>query len=79
VETAPYRNTGGASPQTKKGHVMTNQPTTPRRIEDERTRELERTEQRFHLACAQLAAGRAEPLRFAIARRDWPSHQRRFS
>jgi hypothetical protein len=59
---------------------MTNQPTSPRRHEDAETRELERTQQRFHLACAQLAAGRgAESLRLAIERRYWPSHQRRFS
>lgn len=58
---------------------MTNQLTSPRRLEDAEARELERTQQRFHLACAQLAADRAEPLRVAIARRDWPSHQRRFS
>jgi hypothetical protein len=58
---------------------MTNQLTSPRRLEDADTRELERTQQRFLLARAQLAAGRAEPLRLETARRKWRWHRRRFS
>jgi hypothetical protein len=57
---------------------MTNALISPRRLDDADSRELERTQQRFLLARAQLAAGRAEPLRLDSARRQWRSHRRRF-
>jgi hypothetical protein len=57
---------------------MTKQLTSPRRLDDADSRELERTRQRFLLARAQLAAGRAEPLRLDSARRKWRPHRRLF-
>jgi hypothetical protein len=56
---------------------MTNQLASPRRLEDADTRELERTQQAFLLARAQLAAARAEPLQLDTARRKWRPHRRR--
>jgi len=58
---------------------MTEQLTGPRRLDEQDTRELERTQRRFLLARAQLAAGRDEPLRLDAARRTWRSHRRLFS
>jgi hypothetical protein len=58
---------------------MTNQLNQSRRLEDADARVLERTQRLFLLARAQLAAGRAEPLRLDAARRKWCSHRRRFS
>jgi hypothetical protein len=57
---------------------MTNQLTQPGRMDEADARKLERTQRLFLLARAQLAAGRAEPLRLEAARRTWPSHRRRF-
>ena len=57
---------------------MTDQLTRPRRLDEADARKLERTQRRFLLARAQLAAGRGETLRLEAARRTWPSHRRRF-
>jgi hypothetical protein len=57
---------------------MTTQLTSPRRLDVADSRELERSQQRFLLARAQLAAGRAEPLRRDAARREWRPHRRLF-
>jgi hypothetical protein len=40
---------------------------------------LERTQQLFLLARAQLAAESGEPKRLEAARRKWPAHRRRFN
>jgi hypothetical protein len=57
---------------------MTHQITPPRRLKEADQRGLERTQRRFLLARAQLAAGRADSLRLDATRR-WPAHERRFS
>jgi hypothetical protein len=58
---------------------MTHQDTLRRRVEDTDAGELDRRRRRFLLARAQVAAGRAEPLRLDAARRKWRPHRRRFS
>jgi hypothetical protein len=58
---------------------MTQQHTLRRPVEGADPRELDRNRRRFLLARAQVAAGRAEPLRLDAARRHWRPHRRRFS
>ena len=58
---------------------MNHQPTQPARPAAPDTRALERTQQQFLLARAQLAAGRAEPRRTDAVRLAWSPHERRIA